>query len=77
MQSDTFMNRAVQVSEGSLSPTIKWKVLANQQFVIPKREKQKRLAEIFVHFDQVIAQIREQKQTLKNLKFKLLNDILS
>jgi type I restriction enzyme S subunit len=76
MQSDAFMNRAVQISEGSLSPTIKWKVLANQEFVLPKREKQKQLAEIFIHFDKVIGEIRQQKQTLKNLKFKLLNEIL-
>lgn len=76
MQSDVFMNRAVQISEGSLSPTIKWKVLANQEFIIPKREKQKQIAETFIHFDKVIEQIREQKQTLKNLKFKLLNEIL-
>lgn len=76
MQSDAFMNRAVQISEGSLSPTIKWKVLATQQFVIPKREKQKQIAETFIHFDKVIEEIRQQKQTLKNLKFKLLNEIL-
>jgi restriction endonuclease S subunit len=76
MQSDVFMNRAVQISEGSLSPTIKWKVLANQEFVIPKREKQKQIAETFIHFDKVIAEIRQQKKNLKNLKFKLLNEIL-
>ena len=76
MQSDVFMNRAVQISEGSLSPTIKWKVLANQEFVIPKREKQKQIAETFIHFDKVVEEIRQQKQTLKNLKFKLLNEIL-
>ena len=76
MQSDIFMHRAVQISEGSLSPTIKWKVLANQEFVIPKRAKQKQIAATFIHFDQVSAEIRQQKQTLKNLKFKLLNEIL-
>lgn len=35
MQSDVFMNRAVAISEGSLSPTIKWKVLEKQEFSIP------------------------------------------
>ena len=40
MQSDVFMNRAVAVSEGSLSPTIKWKILANQSFKIPNIEIQ-------------------------------------
>lgn len=43
MQSDVFMNRAVAVSEGSLSPTIKWKVLAEQKFLFPKIEEQPRL----------------------------------
>lgn len=40
MQSDVFMNRAIAVSEGSLSPTIKWKVLANQEFLIPPKDTQ-------------------------------------
>lgn len=35
MQSDVFMNRAVAISEGSLSPTIKWKVLSEQKFLLP------------------------------------------
>lgn len=43
MQSNVFMNRAVAVSEGSLSPTIKWKVLANQSFKIPNIEIQHHL----------------------------------
>lgn len=43
MQSDVFMNRAVVVSEGSLSPTIKWKNLAVQDFLIPDFEGQKSL----------------------------------
>lgn len=47
MQSDSFMNRAVAVSEGSLSPTIKWKVLAEQQFAIPPLEKQHSLVELY------------------------------
>nr|CBX27279.1 hypothetical protein N47_I06990 [uncultured Desulfobacterium sp.] len=42
MQSDVFMNRAVQISESSLSPTIKWKILALQEFILPKKEKQKK-----------------------------------
>lgn len=39
MQSDVFMERAVAVSEGSLSPTIKWKVLSQQSFQIPNCRK--------------------------------------
>ncbi|ELA9372132.1 restriction endonuclease subunit S [Vibrio parahaemolyticus] len=46
MQSDVFMERAVAVSEGSLSPTIKWKVLAAQQFIFPDLIEQKKLLEL-------------------------------
>ena len=43
MQSDMFMERAVAISEGSLSPTIKWKVLANQDFPLPPRSQQEKI----------------------------------
>jgi type I restriction enzyme S subunit len=76
MQSDTFMSRAVQISEGSLSPTIKNKTLAQQEFTLPKKEKQKELISIFKQFDLTMDQLKQQKTTLKNLKQKLLDDIL-
>lgn len=76
MQSDVFMNRAVQISEGSLSPTIKWKTLATQEFILPKKEKQKELTEVFKQFDITRDQFKHQKTTLKNLKQKLLSEIL-
>ena len=71
MQSDTFMSRAVQISEGSLSPTIKNKTLAVQEFILPKKEKQKELISVFKQFDTTMEQLRQQKTTLKNLKQKL------
>ena len=76
MQSDTFMSRAVQISEGSLSPTIKNKTLAQQEFTLPKKKKQKELILIFKQFDLSMDQLKQQKMTLKNLKQKLLNEIL-
>lgn len=41
--SDVFMHRAVAISEGSLSPTIKWKVLAEQSFLFPSISKQEKM----------------------------------
>lgn len=76
MQSDVFMNRAVQISEGSLSPTIKWKTLASQEFSLPKKEKQKVLTDVFKQFDITRGQLKQQKTTLKNIKQKLLSEIL-
>lgn len=35
MQSDAFMDRAVQISVGSLSPTINWTVLREERFAVP------------------------------------------
>ena len=76
MQSDVFMNRAIQISEGSLSPTIKWKTLATQEFILPKQEKQKELTEVFKQFEITRGQLKQQKTTLKNLKQQLLREIL-
>jgi type I restriction enzyme S subunit len=47
MQSDLFMNRAVEISVGSLSPTINWKTMAVQKFVLPPVVEQQRMAKIF------------------------------
>ena len=44
MQSDLFMERAVAISVGSLSPTINWKTLAEEEFALPPMEEQRRIA---------------------------------
>ena len=46
MQSDMFMDRAVAISEGSLSPTIKWKTLAIQEFPLPPLDRQKEILKV-------------------------------
>lgn len=47
MQSDLFMDRALSISVGSLSPTINWKALAKEEFLLPPIQEQARLAEAF------------------------------
>jgi restriction endonuclease S subunit len=44
MQSDLFMERAKQISVGSLSPTINWKTLAMEEFALPPIEEQRKAA---------------------------------
>ncbi len=44
MQSDLFMERAKEISVGSLSPTINWKTLAKEQFILPPLGEQRRIA---------------------------------
>ena len=46
MQSDVFVNRVIAHSEGSLSPRIKWKVLAEQEFPFPGKEEQRKIVEL-------------------------------
>lgn len=46
LQSDMFMERAIEISVGSLSPTINWKTMRIQEFPVPPVEEQKRIAEI-------------------------------
>lgn len=38
LHSDLFMNRAVDISVGSLSPTINWGTLKHQEFLVPPKE---------------------------------------
>jgi len=68
MQSDLFMERAKQISVGSLSPTINWKTLAKEEFVLPPMEEQKRVAQIYklVHvYKEKLLQITN--NTIRNL----------
>ena len=47
LQSDVFMERAQEISVGSLSPTINWKTLARQKFALPPLQEQRRMVRLF------------------------------
>jgi type I restriction enzyme S subunit len=46
LHSDRFMHRAVDISVGSLSPTINWTTLKTQEFLLPPKDQQAKLAEL-------------------------------
>jgi type I restriction enzyme, S subunit len=52
MQSDLFMTRAVEISVGSLSPTINWKTMAAQEFSLPSLNYQRRIVELLCAIDE-------------------------
>ncbi len=58
LQSDMFMERAIEISVGSLSPTINWKTLKVQEFPLPPIDEQKRIAEILWAADEAVEQWR-------------------
>ena len=68
LHSDQFMHRAVDISVGGLSPTINWGDLKGQEFLLPPKAEQARLAELLWAMDVVI---EKEKQLLdKILEFK-------
>lgn len=75
MQSDVFMNRAVAVSEGSLSPTIKWKVLAEQTFPLPSRDEQKSALQLMNKLDSLTDIQESVLESLSLLKIKTENEL--
>lgn len=54
LQSDMFMERAIEISVGSLSPTINWKTLREQDFPLPALDEQKCIAEILWAADEAV-----------------------
>jgi type I restriction enzyme M protein len=61
MMSDKFMKRAVEISVGSLSPTINWTTLKLEEFDLPPLDQQRRIAEI-------LSEINEAMESSGNLR---------
>lgn len=46
LSSDYFLDRAINISVGSLSPTVNWRDLKVQEFELPPLDEQKRIADL-------------------------------
>lgn len=77
MHSDYFMHRAIDISVGSLSPTINWGTLKTQEFLLPPKELQAQLAELLWAADEVIEKYDEVKQKIEKTKFRFLQEIIN
>lgn len=76
MLSERFTQYSIGVSKGSTNPYINWKDLDNFAFEIPDVETQKVIANLLDEILENAEKLRGQKETLKKLKQKLLNEIL-
>ncbi|WP_052356637.1 restriction endonuclease subunit S [[Clostridium] dakarense] len=76
MQSEEFYNRSIQISEGSLSPTIKWKVLEEQRFIIPSKYKQKNIVSKVSKLDNLINQNIDVLEKANIYRKKLIKNLL-
>jgi restriction endonuclease S subunit len=54
LHSDQFMHRAVDISVGGLSPTINWRELKHQEFLLPPKDQQAQIAELLWAMDEVV-----------------------
>lgn len=64
LSSDVFMNRAIKISVGSLSPTINWGTLRHEEFSLPPLDEQKRLADLLWSVDETTERKREMCKSL-------------
>ena len=61
MQSDAFWDIAIKISVGGLSPTINWRNLAKQEFLLPPIDQQAHIAELLWAMDE---DLQSKKETL-------------
>ena len=77
MMSDRFMNRAVEISVGSLSPTINWTTLKLETFDLPPLDQQRRIAEILWAVDETGSSWQSVAAELENGRHSLGSDVFS
>ena len=68
MMSDKFMKRAVDISVGSLSPTINWTTLKLEEFDLPPLDQQRRLGAIFWAVDDALQHFSVLEEKLESVK---------
>lgn len=77
MSSDYFMERAIKISVGSLSPTINWSSLNREEFEIPSLDEQRRIADLLWAADDAISYYISLHKSLSDLSKSCLYRWLS
>jgi hypothetical protein len=75
MMSDKFMRRAVEISVGSLSPTINWTTLKHEEFDLPPLDQQRRIAEILWAVDTSVTRLNEVLKATADLESATRNEV--
>lgn len=77
LHSDLFMNRAIDISVGSLSPTINWGTLKHQEFIVPPKEMQIQLIELLLSIEQSLLKNLELQQSLLITKTSIVSNFFN
>lgn len=72
MQSDLFMQRAVAISVGSLSPTINWKTLEAEEFMLPQPDEQRRFVDVLSAVEQSLQSLLSAERSATDISRRLL-----
>lgn len=76
LQSEIFHQRAMEISVGSLSPTINWSTLAKQEFPLPPVDEQRRIADLLWAADDSITEWQETNIRLEKLLMAVRESVL-
>lgn len=75
--SKSFIDMAITISVGGLSPTVNWKDIAKQEFLLPPKAEQKRLAELLWAADEVVEKEKREREALKVFKDRQMSYLLN
>ena len=73
--SKQFIDMAITITVGGLSPTINWKDISKQEFLLPPKSEQKRLAELLWAADEMIEKEKKELEKVNYYFFTLQNNI--
>ena len=71
MRSDYFMERALSISVGSLSPTINWKTLAKEEFLLPPIQQQERLVGALSAAEELSSRLYDLKEAVTTARLSI------
>ena len=77
MQSDLFMNRALEISVGSLSPTINWRTIARQELALPPLAEQQRIVRLLLSLEHLHESYHEAADRARRLSVSRVAHFLS
>ena len=75
LQSDQFHQRALDISVGSLSPTINWKTLAKQEFVLPSLSLQQEISTAMEGFENYINALAHAIESVRTLEGAIVDEV--
>lgn len=73
--SKSFIDMAITISVGGLSPTINWKDIAKQEFLLPPKAEQKRLAKLLWAADEMVEKEKREREKMEELYNYQIEDL--